>query len=70
MSLSNIVGGEVLIETVFSIPGVGYTAVNALLNLDYAIVQGVVLVVAAIVVISNLIVDISYGWLDPRIAYT
>jgi peptide/nickel transport system permease protein len=70
MSLSNIVGGEVLIETVFSVPGVGYTAVNALLNLDYAIVQGVVLVVAAVVVISNLIVDISYGWLDPRIAYT
>jgi peptide/nickel transport system permease protein len=70
MSLSNIVGGEVLIETVFSVPGVGYTAVNGLLNLDYAIVQGIVLVVAAVVVISNLIVDISYGWLDPRIAYT
>jgi peptide/nickel transport system permease protein len=69
MSLSNIVGGEVLIETVFSIPGVGYTAVNALLNLDYAIVQGVVLVVAAVVVTSNLMVDVSYGWLDPRITY-
>jgi peptide/nickel transport system permease protein len=69
MSLSNIIGGQVLIETVFSIPGLGYTAVNALLGLDYAIVQGIILVVGTIVVLSNLIVDISYGWLDPRIVY-
>ena len=69
ISLSHIVGGQVLIETVFSVPGVGYTAVNGLLNLDYAVVQGIILVVAVVVVTSNLIVDILYGWLDPRIVY-
>jgi peptide/nickel transport system permease protein len=62
-------GGEVLIETVFGIPGMGRLAVNALFSRDYAIVQGIVLVVAVLVVMCNLIVDISYAWLDPRIRY-
>lgn len=69
MSLRNIIGGSVLVETVFVIPGMGKLAVDAMLAQDYAVVQGVVLVVAVTVVVSSLIVDIIYGWLDPRIQY-
>ncbi len=69
MSLRNIIGGSVLVETVFVIPGMGKLAVDAMLAQDYAVVQGVVLVVAVTVVVSSLIVDILYGWLDPRIQY-
>jgi peptide/nickel transport system permease protein len=59
----------VLVETVFVIPGIGKLAVDAMLAQDYAVVQGVVLVVAVTVVVSSFIVDIIYGWLDPRIQY-
>jgi peptide/nickel transport system permease protein len=69
MQLSNILGGEVLIETVFNIPGMGRLAVDAVMSLDYAVVEAVVLLISAMVVIVNLVVDISYGWLDPRIRY-
>jgi peptide/nickel transport system permease protein len=61
------IGGQVLIETVFNIPGMGRLAVEGLQNQDYAVVQGVVLTTAIIVTTINLIVDLSYGWLDPRI---
>jgi peptide/nickel transport system permease protein len=69
MSIPLIVGGQVLIETVFGIPGIGRLAVTALFSRDYAIVQGIVLVIAVLVVLSNLIVDVSYSWIDPRIRY-
>ena len=69
MSIPLIIGGQVLIETVFGIPGMGRLAVTALFSRDYAIVQGIVLVIAVFVLLCNLIVDISYGWLDPRIRY-
>lgn len=61
------IGGQVLIETVFNIPGMGRLAVEGLQNQDYAVVQGVVLVTAIIITTINLLVDLSYGWLDPRI---
>ncbi len=69
MGISSIVGGSVLIEQVFSIPGMGRLAVDSLFQHDYTYVQGITLVMTAIVVASNLLVDISYGWLDPRIRY-
>jgi len=69
MAIPLIIGGQVLIETVFGIPGMGRLAVTALFSRDYAIVQGIVLVIAVFVLLCNLIVDISYGWLDPRIRY-
>ncbi len=64
-----IFGGSVLVETVFAIPGVGRLLVTAVFQQDYVVVQSGVLVLAFIVILSNLIVDISYGWLDPRIRY-
>jgi peptide/nickel transport system permease protein len=69
ISLRNIFGGSVLVETVFNVPGMGRLAVDAMMSRDYAVVQGVILIIAVVVCLANLIVDISYGWLDPRIRY-
>jgi peptide/nickel transport system permease protein len=64
-----IFGGSVLIETVFNIPGMGRLLADSLFSHDYQIVQAGTLVIAIVVVLSNLAVDISYGWFDPRIRY-
>jgi peptide/nickel transport system permease protein len=64
-----VFGGSVLIETVFNIPGMGLLMKDSLFSKDYQIVQAGTLVIATVVVLSNLIVDISYGWFDPRIRY-
>jgi ABC-type dipeptide/oligopeptide/nickel transport system permease component len=66
IQLGWLISGAVVIETVFSWPGTGQLAVQAITNRDYAVVQGVALVVTAIFVLLLFIVDISYGWLDPR----
>jgi peptide/nickel transport system permease protein len=67
--LGTIVSANVILETLFVIPGIGLWVVDAIQRFDYPIVQGVVLVVAVILVFVNLIVDIAYAWLDPRIRY-
>lgn len=64
-----IFGGAVLIETVFNVPGMGRLMVQGVFGQDYQIVQACVLIIALVVMISNLIVDISYSWFDPRIRY-
>ena len=69
MTLATIVGGSVLIETVFSIPGMGRYAVQGLFAKDYTIVQACLLISGTVVLAANLLVDLSYGWLDPRIRY-
>ena len=69
MGIPMILGGQVFVETVFNIPGMGRLAVNALFSQDYAVTQGVVLIMSTLVVLSNLLVDISYGWIDPRVRY-
>jgi len=69
MALAFLIGGEVLIETVFNIPGIGRLLVRAALDKDYLIVQAGVLIIGAVVCITNLLVDITYGWIDPRIRY-
>jgi peptide/nickel transport system permease protein len=69
MELRLVVGGSVIVETVFNIPGMGRLLVLSVLNKDYVVVQTCVLIIAVIVLLGNLIVDISYGWLDPRIRY-
>lgn len=67
MQLAQILSGAVIIETVFNIPGIGRLAVNATFSKDYPIIMAVVLISALMVVLANLLVDISYGWLDPRV---
>ena len=62
-------GGSVLVEKVFAIPGVGDLMITSVFAQDYVVVQSSTLVIAGIIIIINLIVDISHGWLDPRIVY-
>jgi peptide/nickel transport system permease protein len=69
MQVRVLIGGSVLTETVFNIPGMGRLLVNATFEKDFLVVQGGVLVMAVVVCLVNLVVDISYGWLDPRIKY-
>jgi peptide/nickel transport system permease protein len=69
VGLANIIGGAVIIETVFNIPGLGRLAVDSVINQDYPYVQAITLFVAVAVVFTNLLVDVSYGWIDPRIRY-
>ncbi len=64
-----MLSGTVVTETVFSRPGLGRLVVSAILWQDYPLVQGIVLFMATIYVVVNLLVDISYAWLDPRIHY-
>ncbi len=67
MALGYLLGGVVVIEIVFSIPGFGRGMVEAIFVKDFPIVQATALLVGVAIVAANLIVDIAYGWLDPRI---
>ena len=62
-----ILGGAVVIETIFTWPGVGLFTIQAIVNRDYPVVQASVFILATAVVLINLVVDLLYGWLDPRI---
>jgi peptide/nickel transport system permease protein len=62
-------GGSVLVETIFAIPGVGRLFVSSIFGQDYLVVQAITLVIAVAILVVNLLVDMSYGWLDPRIRY-
>jgi ABC-type dipeptide/oligopeptide/nickel transport system permease component len=64
-----LLGGAVVTETIFAWPGVGRLAMTSILQRDYPVVQGCVLLVAVVFVLINLAVDLLYGWLDPRIRY-
>jgi peptide/nickel transport system permease protein len=64
--VSALFGGLIVTETVFNVPGLGQYVVTAILNRDYPAAQGIVLILAGIVVLGNLTVDLLYGWLDPR----
>ena len=70
LQIGLLLSGAVLTETVFAFPGVGSFLVDAIRTRDYAVVQGFILVIAVIVVVVNLLVDISYGLIDPRMRTT
>lgn len=69
IGIALLLGGVVVTESVFNIPGLGRLTVNAILHRDYPVIQGLILVFALTFVIVNLLVDISYVMLDPRIRY-
>jgi peptide/nickel transport system permease protein len=69
IGIALLISGVVITETVFNIPGLGRLTVDAVLKRDYPIVQGLILVFAAVKVVINLLIDISYAFLDPRIRY-
>jgi len=65
-----LISGVVITESVFNIPGIGRLVVDAISRRDYPIIQGVMIVFAAVYVLINLAIDISYSFLDPRIRYS
>ena len=65
-----LVGGAVIIENIFNLPGLGQLAVTALTERDYPVVSGVNLFFAAAVLGANLIIDLIYPYLDPRVRYS
>ena len=67
IQVGQLLGGAVVVEEIFSIPGVGRMLLTAIVQRDYALVQGTVLVIAIIFVAVNIVVDLLYGYLDPRI---
>ena len=64
-----LIGGVVVTETVFAIPGLGRLTVDAILRHDYPIIQGIILIFSGAYVLINLLVDLSYTLIDPRIRY-
>jgi len=70
ITVALLIGGAVVIETVFNIPGVGRLIISAVLRRDYPVVQGVVLLIALAYTVINLLVDLAYLVIDPRIRYT
>ena len=69
LSVGGLLGGAVITESIFGLPGVGRLAIDAISNRDYPMIQGAVILVAASFVFVNLIVDIIYAFVDPRIRY-
>ena len=70
MGVGHIFGGSVLVETVFAIPGIGRLLVTAIFGQDYVVVQAITLIIGIVVLMVNLLVDLCYGWFDPRIRYS
>ena len=69
LQLPLLVGGSVIMENIFNLPGIGRLLLNALQNRDYPVVSGVNLVFATMVVGVNLMIDLIYPYLDPRVRY-
>jgi peptide/nickel transport system permease protein len=70
LQLAVLLGGQVVVEEIFQLPGVGRLLISSLANSDYLVVQAIVLYIAVAVVLVNLLVDVLYAVLDPRITYT
>ena len=69
IQLGALMGGSIIIEQIFGLPGIGWTMIQAIFNRDYPVVQNATLLLAFIFVVINLLVDIFYSYLDPRIRY-
>jgi peptide/nickel transport system permease protein len=67
ISIGHLLGGAVMVETIFGWPGLGKYTVDAIFLRDYPVIQGVVLYMTIIVLLVNLAVDLAYRWLDPRL---
>jgi peptide/nickel transport system permease protein len=70
IQLGAIMGGSIIIEQIFGLPGIGWTMIQAIFNRDYPVVQAASLFLAVIFVVINLLVDLTYAFLDPRIKYS
>lgn len=70
LSIGGLISGTVITESVFEVPGLGRTIREAASSRDYAMLQSMVIAIGAVVMVINLLTDIAYGWIDPRIRYT
>lgn len=68
-AIAGIITGSIVIEQIFGIPGIGRYFVQAALNRDYTLVMGVTVFYGALIIVFNLVVDLLYGWLDPKVRY-
>jgi len=64
-----VVTGSLIVETIFALPGLGRYFVTSIGNRDYPVIMGTTLLFAIIIILANLVVDITYAWLDPRIRF-
>jgi peptide/nickel transport system permease protein len=69
LQLPVLIGGAVVVERIFALPGLGRSMVDAVSKRDYPIISGINLFLAAFVLVINIVIDVSYAWLDPRIRY-
>ena len=69
LQVSILVGGTVVLESVFVLPGMGRYLLEAVQYRDYPVIQGLNLLFATVIILANLLVDLLYGWLDPRVRY-
>ena len=69
LAIGNAISGSVVIEFIFGVPGMGRFLITAIRQQDYSVVQGIVVIFGVMVLFANLITDIMYAWLDPRIRY-
>jgi len=69
LQLPILIGGTVIMERIFNLPGMGRFMLEALSVRDYPIISGINVVMATVILLANLLVDLTYGWLDPRIRY-
>ena len=70
LDIATLLGGAILVEVVFNIPGIGLLAYTAIRHADLLVVQGTVLLGALFIVVANIVVDIAYAYLDPRVRYS
>jgi peptide/nickel transport system permease protein len=70
LQMAALMGGAVIIETIFNLQGVGLFFINSIFVRDYPVIQGMVLFLAIVFMLMNLLVDLSYAFLDPRIRYS
>ena len=68
--MNALIGGTVIIENIFALPGVGQLTLGAVTQRDYPQIQANIMFLATFLVLINLVIDLTYGWLDPRIRYS
>jgi len=70
VSFGYLLSGSFVVETIFTVPGVGYQSINSVFQRDYSVIQGTTLVLAVVFVVTNLVIDLLYAVLDPRVRVT
>jgi peptide/nickel transport system permease protein len=70
LQLGTLLGGTIILESIYALPGLGTLLLSSVTLKDYPQIQGIVLFFAIVVVMLNLLVDLSYGWFDPRVRYS